>query len=101
MEKVYVKKHNYGNYTILAICDGDLLGKVIRDEKRGLTLYIDPVFYGGELVDIQKALSMVREAQCVNMVGNVIVTKAIEEGLIQTNCVVEVSGVLHAMIMEL
>lgn len=101
MEKVFVKKHSYGNYTILAVCDGDLLGKVIKDENRGLTLFIDPNFYGGELVDIQKAISMVKEAQCVNMVGNTIVSKAIEEGLIQTSSIVEISGILHAIIMEL
>lgn len=94
-----MKTHKAGDELILAVCDEDLLGKRLTDNK-GFSIYIDPSFYGGELVSVDDALHMISNASCVNMIGNVIVREAIKRGLIREESVIEVCGVLHAQIIE-
>ncbi|MEM1554923.1 MAG: DUF424 family protein [Desulfurococcaceae archaeon] len=97
--KVFVKLHKSGDLSILAVCDENLLGKRLIDDK-GFAIYVDPRFYGGELVTMDEAFSMMSEANCINMVGNDVVREAIKRGLVREESVIEVCGVLHAQIIE-
>lgn len=97
--KVFVKLHRSGDLSILAICDENLLGGRLTNDK-GFSIYIDPRFYGGELVTVDEAFSMMNNVDCINMIGNVVVKEAMKRGLINEDSVIEVCGVLHAQIIE-
>ncbi len=98
---VYVKRHHSNGELVVAICDYELLGEKLVDEKRNITVYIDPNFYKGELMTIDKALQILREATIANLFGKNIVEAAINEGLILRETVIEISGVPHAQLMVL
>lgn len=98
---VYVKKHYTNGEVIIAICDYELLGERIVDEEKNITVYIDPDFYKGELITIEKALKILREASIANLFGKNIVEAAINEGLLLKENVIEISGIPHAQLIVL
>jgi hypothetical protein len=98
---VYVKKHYSGGEVVIAICDYNLLGKKLVDKERGITVYIDPAFFKGEITSVKRALEMLREATIANLFGKNIVEAAVREGLILRETVIEISGVPHAQLILL
>lgn len=101
MKMVYVKKHVYENGVILAMCDQEVLGKKLVDDEKKIVLYVDPSFYMGELIMLEDALELLREAVNANLVGNNIVEAAIEKGLVHREAVLVIGGVKHAQIIML
>ncbi|WFO75863.1 DUF424 family protein [Desulfurococcaceae archaeon MEX13E-LK6-19] len=95
---VYVKEHWWGTDHVVAVCDMNLLGKVL--DNRGVKFFVDPVFYGGELVSIEKAIELIRRSTIANLVGKNIVEAAINEGLVHPDAVIEINGVPHAQIIK-
>ncbi|RLG84585.1 MAG: DUF424 domain-containing protein [Thermoprotei archaeon] len=95
---VYVKEFESSGELIVAVCDSDLLGKTISDDK--ISVYIDPVFYGGRLIDIEEALRLIDRSTIANLFGSKIVTAAMEKGLVHPDSVIEINGVLHAQIIK-
>lgn len=103
MENVYVylKKHIVENDVIIAVCDAELLGKTLFDRDKNIKLYIDPLFYQGELVSIDKALEEIMKATIVNIIGKRIVEAALKKGLILRESIIEIDGVPHAQIINI
>jgi len=95
---VYVKIRKWGGSTLLATCDADLLGKVLREGK--IVFEIREEFYKGPKVDVEEAIDLVKQSTIVNMVGHRIVKKAVEKGLIHPEAVIKISGVPHAQIIR-
>ena len=83
---------------IVAICDADLLGKTFKE--RSLTLKVSPEFYGGQRVEVYEALNLLREASVINLIGENIVRKAVEENIIHEDGVLKVAGVPHAQLIK-
>ncbi len=98
--RVYVKRHVAEGNVVLAICDEELLGASLR-RGDGLEFVVSTGFYGGELVGVEEALKYIDEADIVNMVGNEIVGRAIEEGYVVSEAVIEIDGVKHAQIVRI
>lgn len=95
---VYAKLKKQGRNTLLAVCDRDLLGRELRHGK--VVFKIRETFYKGSLVDLEKAIGLVKQSTIVNMVGRRIVRKAVEEGLVHPDAVLEIQGVPHAQIVR-
>ncbi|RLI47006.1 DUF424 domain-containing protein [Candidatus Bathyarchaeota archaeon] len=89
----------WGNYVLLAACDADLLGRVLREGK--IVFEIREEFYKGPKMSVDEAIDLMEKSTVVNMVGNCIVQKAIEKGLIHPEAVLNISGVLHAQIVKM
>ena len=89
----------WGRHTVLATCDVELLGKVLRDGR--IVFEVREEFYKGLRVSVEEAVDLMRQSTVVNMVGQRIVGRAIEEGLVHPEAVLRISGVPHAQIVRM
>jgi len=86
-------------HVLVAACDADLLGRTLKEGD--VVFEVREDFYGGSLVRVDKAMGLVREATCANLVGSTIVDSAVREGLVHPQSVIRVSGVPHAQIVRM
>jgi len=96
---VYVKVRKWGSQTLLAICDAELLGKTLREGK--IVFRVREEFYKGYKVSLDEAVELIRHSTIVNMVGQNIVNRALEERLIHPEAILRISGVPHAQIVKI
>lgn len=89
----------WGHHVLLAACDADLLGRVLREGK--IVFEVREDFYKGPKMSVDEAIDLMEKSTMVNMVGNCIVQKAIEKGLIHPEAVLNISGVPHAQIVKM
>ena len=99
MTEVYVNMRRRGQFVVLAMCDCELLGKVLRDGK--IVFEIREDFYKGQKVTVEEALELCKMSSIVNMIVHCIVYKAKEEGLIHPDAILKISGVPHAQIVKM
>jgi uncharacterized protein len=97
--EVYAKLTKCGEHVLLAACDEELLGEVLREGK--IVFNIGEEFYKGPKMPVTEAIELMRESTIVNMVGNNIVKKAIEQGLVHPEAVLEICGIPHAQIVKI
>jgi len=97
--EVYVNVQRRGQYTLLATCDVELLGKILNDGK--VVFEVRKEFYEGPKMSVEEAVDLMRQSTMVNMIGRNIVKKAIENGLIHPEAVLEISGIPHAQIIKI
>jgi hypothetical protein len=84
---------------LLAICDAELLGETLKDEK--LVFKVREEFYKGPKMPVEDAVELIRESTVVNMIGTNIVQKAIEKGMVHPEAVLNICGVPHAQIVKI
>jgi len=96
--EVYVNVRRWGQCVLLATCDAELLGKVLNEGK--IVFEVREEFYKGLKVSVEEAIDLIRQSTIVNMVGERIVKKAVEEGLIHPEAVLKISGIPHAQIVK-
>lgn len=81
------------------MCDADILGKTLKQGK--IVFHIREKFYKGSLVSLEEGIDLIQQSTIVNMVGQKVVKKAIERGLVHPDAVLEIEGVPHAQIVKL
>lgn len=96
--EVYVNLKKVGKNVLLAMCDCEILGKTLREGK--IVFHVKDEFYNGGRLTIEEALNMIGNSNIVNMVGKNCVTKAIEEGYVHPQAVLNIEGVPHAQIIK-
>jgi hypothetical protein len=96
---VYAKLTKCGEHVLLATCDEELLGEVLREGK--IVFNIVEEFYKGPKMPIADAIELMKESTIVNMVGNNVVKEAIEQGLVHPEAVLNICGILHAQIVKI
>jgi hypothetical protein len=89
----------WGQHVLLATCDTELLGKILREGK--IVFEIHEEFYKGPKMTVEEVIDLMERSTIVNMVGHKIVKKAIEEGLVHPDAVLKISGVPHAQIVKM
>ena len=99
MAEVYVNVRKSGKFTVLATCDCELLGKVLRDGK--IVFEVKEDFYKGHRVTVEEAIELCKQSTIVNMVGQCIVEQAVKEGLIHPEAILKINGVPHAQIVKM
>lgn len=97
--QVYAKLSKCGEHILLATCDEELLGRVLHDGK--IIFKIREEFYKGPKLPIEEAIGLMEESTVVNMVGQNIVRKAIERGLVHPEAVLKICGIPHAQIVKM
>jgi hypothetical protein len=95
----YMKLRKIGNTVLLAICDTDIVGKTLCEGK--IVFHVKEEFYKGSKVTIEEAVGMIQNSTIVNMVGRKVVKKAIEEGYVHPDAVLNIEGVPHAQIVKI
>ena len=96
---VYVNLKKVGRNVLLAICDCELLGKTLRQDK--IVFHIKNEFYNGGKVTVEEAVNMIENSTIVNMVGKNCVDKAIAKGYVHPEAVLNIDGVPHAQIVKI
>jgi len=81
----------------IACCDEELLNKIITEGN--LRLEIGSTFFGGELLAIDKAIEILREAVYFNIVGENITNMAIAQRLLSEEGVRKINNIPMAMKM--
>ncbi len=95
----YVNLKKIGRNVVLAICDTDLLGRTLRENK--IVFQIKGEFYNGGKATVEEAVAMIENSTIVNMVGKNCVEKAIQKGYVHPEAVLSIEGVPHAQIVKL
>ena len=74
-----VKISDYQKNTMLNMCDSELIGKDIVDGK--LKIHISENYYGKQIVEKDEAISMMKPASILNLVGRETISLAIDLGI--------------------
>jgi len=93
-----VKVSNYQKNSTLNICDAELLGKKIIQDK--LNMHISESYYGEKLVETEEAKSLLKNSSIINMVGKETVSLSIELGIGSENGVKTISGVPFLIVFK-
>ena len=96
---ISVRRHLTGGELLVAACDAALLGK--RFEEGELRLELLPGFYDGERVDRRLFLEVLSLATIANLAGEETVGAAVEAGLVDPECVIQIDGVPHAQLVRM
>ncbi len=92
--RVYLYIRKIRNEIMVAICDEDIAGKTFREGK--LKIEVKKDFYCGKLVEIEEGVEAIKKGTIINIVGNNIVSKAVNAGLIHPQGIIKIEGVAHA-----
>ncbi|MBO3802657.1 MAG: DUF424 family protein [Candidatus Brockarchaeota archaeon] len=95
----YVKVYRVQDQVLVAACDAELLGKTVRTES-GVEVLISERFYGGELLEPERAREAMRSATSLNLVGNRIVNLALSSEIGHPDSVIMVDGVAHLILIH-
>ncbi len=95
--KVYLKVHTREDLETIACCDEELLNQVYKEGN--LKIVISKQFFGGRLIDLEDAILILREAACFNIVGEKIIKKVVEIGIIPQEGIRYINGVPMALKM--
>jgi hypothetical protein len=95
---VYAKLWSQSKSTLLAICDKDVLGKILKDGP--ITFHIREEFYRGTLVSLPEAIEMIEQSNIINMVGSKIVNEALTRGFVHPEAILKIEGIPHAQIVK-
>jgi hypothetical protein len=99
VSRVYLRTFKDAKYTLIAVCDFDLLGATFREGKLKLEVKTD--FYKGISTSISKALDAIDAADIANLVGEGIVDAAVQGGFVDPSAIVRIGGVPHVQIVRI
>ncbi|MBS7611098.1 DUF424 family protein [Candidatus Bathyarchaeota archaeon] len=99
MCSVYVKVHRFQGYVLVAVCDEELLGKILNE--RDICFDVSEKFFKGLKMSVEEAIALIRNADTANLIGVTIVNRAVEERLVHPEAVANIAGIPHAQIVKL
>ena len=98
---MYLKFHKGMGQTVLAVCDADILGRVIRGGKIVIDLSRHQDFYKGKKASGKaEIVSLLKEADSANLVGKKCVQIALDEGFASEAQVLDIGGVPHIQVYK-
>ena len=99
--KFWFKMHRTPNGVVIAaICDEELLGRNISISNKVIKK-VSESFYGGVLITEEEVFKRIESATIINMLGDKIVKKAIQYGLISPKNVFKIGGISHIQIFNI
>lgn len=95
---IYIKIHNTDNGDIIAMCDSSLIDKVLSEGELEINIKDYSDFYKGELVNIDKAASMLnpRRLYSANIIGKESVDAAIQAEILHKDSIKKVNKIPYA-----
>lgn len=94
-----VRIANYQKNAMLNICDADLLGKQISENK--INVHISESYYGEKLVDKKEAEELLKNSSIINMVGKETISLSINLGIGTENGVKLIDGVPFLIVFKM
>ena len=95
--KVFLKIHYKNEIETVACCDEDLLNQVYKEGN--LQIKISNPFFGGNLISMEEAIEILKQASYFNIVGENIVNEAVSSKILPIEGVRSINGVPMAMKM--
>jgi hypothetical protein len=89
-----------GVYTILSLVDEEALGRVEKDEERGIVISLPERFYRGKLVGEPDAIKAMTSYDYIILAGCRAVQLGIEMGIVDPRSVLEVNGLKYVQVMK-
>lgn len=99
MITITVRIHKKGGDILVAACDGELLGNVLREGE--LKLEVSPSFYEGEDASEELLLNRLNNSTMANLVGERTVGLAVKHKFIDEDCILYIGGVPHAQLVKM
>jgi len=96
---MFMKKYDTDGQVVVAVCDGDILGKKFKDGK--LVLKLDESFYKGEEVSESEVKEALMCATIANVAGKRSIACAVECGCIDPDTVIFIDGIPHAQMVQI
>lgn len=84
---------------LVSVCDDGLIGESFEDGDVSIT--VTESFYGGESRPEEAVVEALDQAAVANIVGNRSITVAIEAGIVDEDCVLDIGEVRHAQVLNL
>ena len=94
---IFVKEHVHNSRKVLAICDGDLIGKIFEEKNR--ILNVSKSFYHGSPMFEKDILSLIENNILLNIVGEESVAFALKYKLIEKKGIAKIKGVPYALLL--
>ena len=94
-----IRERNHQNNLMLNICDSDLLGKKIVDDK--VTMNISKSYYCERFVEKDEAENLLKKSSSINMVGKETISLSISLGIGSSQGVKEINGVPFLLIFKM
>lgn len=95
--KVYLKIHIRNEIETVACCDELLLNQIFTEGN--LRIEINEQFFGGNLIDIDDAIEILKDASYFNIVGENIINKVTDLKILPKEGVRSINGVPMALKM--
>jgi uncharacterized protein len=89
---------SWKNASIVNVCDSELIGRTLVEGK--LKMHISKDFFGGDLVEEEEALKIIRESAMISLAGVRSVGIALANRLGSPQSVREIEGVPFLMIYK-
>jgi len=98
---MYLKVLESPGGRLVAVCDHELIGRVLEEGDAVLDLEAYSSFYVGELADSESVRRALGEFASANLVGEKAVGVALKEGIVQKRDIKYINGVPHLQIYRL
>jgi hypothetical protein len=99
MAEVYLRTSRHGRDTLVAVCDAELLGKILDGGR--VPFKVNEEFYKGVLGNVDEAIEAMSRATICNIVGKHIVDAARDAKMIHERAVIYIGDIPHAQIVKL
>ncbi len=93
-----VRSISWKDTTLINICDVDLIGKTLSEGK--LQMHISRDYFGGQVVDSEEALQMMKQSSIISLAGQRAVEIALANKLGAEQAVRRIAGVPFLMIYK-
>ncbi|MGC9174469.1 MAG: DUF424 family protein [Thermoprotei archaeon] len=97
MDVFSVGWHNTDEGPVVGICDAQILGKTFSCKET--SIFIDPSFYGGSMVDENQLEEIFSSAYIVNLLGKEIIATCEKKRLIKKGYAKPVCGIPHIQVL--
>ena len=94
-----IRTTDYQKNLMLNICDADLLGKNIEEDK--LKMNISESYYGEKLVEHDEAKTLLKNASIINMVGKETISLSLKLGVGNENGIKEIGGIPFLIVFKM
>lgn len=95
--KVFTTKTEF----VVALCDKELLGKILNFKQKRIKVKVSERFYGGEIIDELKVVKLLEKATVGNLIGKSITELAAKNGYISKENIILIDGIPHAQFVKL
>ena len=93
-----MKIHAIGEQLILAACDKEIIGKTFEEGE--IQFKVSEYFYGGDLVNEDTFLKMIKQVTSANIVGNLCVGLLIKAGIVESSSVLRIDTIQHIQLYD-